>query len=49
MKLECNLVNKVSKAGNPYTSLRIQLLESPPVFKDVFVTDSEIALLQLNT
>lgn len=48
MLLECNMVTKKSKAGNDYTVLSIQLSESPKVTKDVFLSDAEIALLQLN-
>lgn len=48
MQLECNMVTKKSKAGNDYTVLSILLSQLPPVTKDVFLTDAEIALLQLN-
>lgn len=48
MQLECNMETKKSKAGNDYTVLSIVLSTSPKVVKDVFLTDAEIALLQLN-
>lgn len=48
MQLECNMVTKKSKAGNDYTTLDIVLSQSPPVVKSVFLSDAEIALLQLN-
>lgn len=48
MLLECNVVTKKSKAGNDYTVLSIQLSDAPKVVKDVFLSDAEIALLQLN-
>lgn len=48
MLLECNMVTKKSKAGNDYTVLTVQLSEQPKVTKDVFLSDAEIALLQLN-
>lgn len=48
MLLECNTVTKKSKAGNDYTVLSIVLSEQPKVVKDVFLTDAEIALLQLS-
>lgn len=48
MQLECNMVTKKSKAGNDYTVLSVVLSESPKVTKDVFLSDAEIALLQLN-
>lgn len=48
MQLECNMVTKQSKAGNDYTVLSIVLSQSPKVVKDVFLTDAEIALIQLN-
>lgn len=47
MLLDCNLVTKKSKAGNDYTVLSIVLSEQPKVVKDVFLSDAEIALLQL--
>ena len=48
MQLECNMVTKKSKAGNDYTVLAVVLSQSPLVVKDVFLSDAEIALLQLN-
>lgn len=48
MKLECNVVEKTSKAGTPYLVLRIQLSEKPSVTKDVFLNDAEVAILSLN-
>lgn len=49
MKLECEVVQKTSKAGNPYLQLRIQLSENPKVFKDVFLEDAELAILTINS
>lgn len=49
MQLECNMITKVSQKGNNYTVLSIVLSQSPKVVKDVFLTDAEIALLQLNS
>ena len=49
MQLECNIVTKKSKAGNDYTVLSVVLSQSPKVTKDVFLTDAEIAILQLNS
>lgn len=48
MLLDCEMVTKKSKAGNDYTVLEVQLSENPPVKKDVFLTDAEIALIKLN-
>lgn len=39
------MVDKVSKAGKPYTTLDIYLTDK--VIKSVFLTDAEIALLRL--
>lgn len=49
MQFEGNMITKKSKAGNDYTVLSIVLSQSPKVTKDVFLTDAEIALLQLNS
>lgn len=46
MKLECNVVQKTSKAGSPYLVLRIELGSN--VNKDVFLNDAEVAILTLN-
>lgn len=48
MLLDCTIVEKTSKAGNPYIQLRIKLCEKPLVVKDVFLEDAEIAILSLN-
>lgn len=45
MQLECNVVEKISKAGSPYNVLRIDLGNG--VKKDVFLNDAEIAILSL--
>ena len=45
MQLECNVVEKTSKAGNPYLVLRIDLGNN--VKKDVFLNDAEVAILSL--
>lgn len=47
MKLECEVVSKTSKAGNPYNVLRVVICESPKVVKDFYLEDSDVALLQL--
>ncbi len=49
MKLECNVVEKTSKVGNPYVQLRITLSEKPRVVKDVFLEEAELAILSLNS
>lgn len=49
MLLNCEIVNKTSKAGNPYVQLRIVLCESPRVVKDVFLEEAELAILKLNS
>lgn len=48
MLLNCDIVQKTSKTGNPYRVLRVTLSEKPPVSKDVFVTDAEIAILSMS-
>lgn len=48
MQLNCEIVQKTSKAGNPYRVLRVQLSEKPPVTKDVFIDDAEIAILSMS-
>lgn len=48
MQLECNMVTKTSKSGNPYTVLQVQISQSPPVYVECFLRDAEIAILQLN-
>jgi len=47
MLLECNVVEKTSKAGNPYLVLRVDLGNN--VKKDVFLNDAEVAILSLNS
>lgn len=48
MQLECNVVQKTSKAGNPYMVLRVTLCQKPLVQKDVFIDEAELAILSLN-
>lgn len=45
MKLDCEVVQKTSKAGNPYLVLRVDLGSN--VKKDVFLSDAEVALLTI--
>ena len=45
MQLECKVVEKTSKAGNPYLVLRVELGNN--VKKDVFLNDAEVAILSL--
>ena len=47
MKLECEVVQKTSKAGNPYLVLRVNLGSN--VKKDVFLNDAEVAILTINS
>jgi len=47
MLLECNIVQKTSKAGNPYNVLQVEILDKPRVCVECFLNDSDIALLQL--
>lgn len=47
MTLNCEVVQKTSKAGNPYLVLRVDLGSN--VKKDVFLSDAEVALLTLNS
>lgn len=47
MKLECEVVQKTSKAGAPYLVLRIDLGSN--VKKDVFLNDAEVAILSINS
>lgn len=46
MQLECTVVEKTSKAGQPYMVLRVNLGNN--VKKDVFLNDAEVAILSLN-
>ena len=47
MRLECTIVEKISKAGSPYQVLRIDLGQG--VKKDFFLNDAEFAILKLNS
>lgn len=47
MTLNCEVVQKTSKSGNPYLVLRVDLGSN--VKKDVFLSDAEVALLTLNS
>jgi hypothetical protein len=47
MNLHCEVVEKTSKAGNPYQVLRINI--GSGVKKDVFLNDAEVAILSLTS
>lgn len=47
MKLDCEVVQKTSKAGNPYLVLRVDLGSN--VKKDVFLNDAEVAILTIHS
>ena len=46
MKIDCKLVEKTSKDGNPYVCIEIQL--TPTYKKLVFLTQAEKELIQLS-
>lgn len=45
MLLECTVVQKISKAGNPYNVLRVDLGHN--AYLEPYITNAEIAVLAL--